>query len=232
MRLKLMKVLEFYRRWALILLAVLLLGVQLAPALWAQSANKPESDPLVSKSEQHVITLWKVGSPRTGEIPSRKTTPPNIERGAQKLGYTVLIASFPAKGFAQIFFRAFERHQAPDILAFDNFGVLEGITTPAGDFKGIESDPSVRRVLVQATGSLAVPPRLRGWEYLIRTSPHYEAARALFLRPPDCEGVRSGQVIRDFDNDPHGSSLVHRFIKTITCSVLQNSSIDGRPALD
>jgi hypothetical protein len=176
------------RRLAFGALACLLLPGEPAPALGAQTSTKLGANPVLSTSEQHVITLWRVGSPWTGEIPSR-TMPPNIQRGVEKLGYRVVIASFPAKGFAQIFFHAFETHQPPDILAFDNYGILEGMTTPSGDFMGIEMDPRVRRALVQATWSLAVPPSLRGWEHLVRTSPHYQAARALFLRPADCDGV-------------------------------------------
>ena len=54
-----------------------------------------------------------------------------------------------------------------------------------GSFSGIATDPEIHAALVQVTESLAALEG-RGWEYLIRTSPNYEAAQALALRPPEC----------------------------------------------
>ncbi len=131
-----------------------------------------------------VITVWKVGDPYTGATPDT-AVPPSLELAAEKLGYGLRAEAFPIQGFASLFFRAFENHQPPDILVFNNFGVLEGASTPIGSFTGIGTDPSIHAALVQVTESLRALEGL-GWEYLIRTSPNFEAAQAVALRPPEC----------------------------------------------
>lgn len=127
-----------------------------------------------------VIIVWKVGSRYTGLIPD-SAVPPSLERRAWKLGYRLKVEGFPIQGFASRFFRAFEDHQAPDILVFNDHGVLEG----AGAFTGIATDPDIHAALMQVSESLSVLQG-SGWEYLIRTSPNHEAARSLALRPPAC----------------------------------------------
>jgi hypothetical protein len=104
------------------------------------------------------------------------------------LGYELRVEAFPIQGFASLFFRAFENHQPPDILVFNNYGVLEGISTPIGSFTGIGSDPEIHAALVQVTESLTALEG-RGWEYLIRTSPNFAAAQTLALRPPECAAI-------------------------------------------
>ena len=131
-----------------------------------------------------VITVWRVGDPYTGATPDT-TVPPSLELAAQKLGYGLRVEAFPIRGFASLFFRAFENHQPPDILVFGNYGVLEGTSTPIGSFTGIGTDPGIHAALLRVTESLSALEG-RGWEYLIRTSPNFEAARALALRPPEC----------------------------------------------
>jgi hypothetical protein len=131
-----------------------------------------------------VITVWKVGDPYTGGTPDA-AVPPSLELAAEKLGYGLRVEAFPVQGFASLFFRAFENHQPPEILVFGNYGVLEGISTPIGSFTGIGSDPEIQAALVQVTESLTALEG-RGWEYLMRTSPNFEAAQALALRPPEC----------------------------------------------
>ena len=116
-----------------------------------------------------VITVWKVGDPYTGGTPDT-AVPPSLELAAEKLGYGLRAEAFPIQGFASLFFRAFENHQPPDILVFNNHGVLEGISTPIGSFSGIGTDPAIHAALVQVTESLTALEG-RGWEYLIRTSP-------------------------------------------------------------
>ena len=130
------------------------------------------------------ITIWRVGDPWMGSAPDT-AVPPSLELSAKKLGYGLRVEAFPIQGFASLFFRAFQDHQSPDILVFNNHGILDGISTPIGSFTGIATDPAIHAALVQVTESLASLEG-GGWEYLIRTSPNHEGARALALRPPEC----------------------------------------------
>jgi hypothetical protein len=139
-----------------------------------------------AQSEAKVITVWKVGDPYRGGTPDA-VVPPGLELSAEKLGYGLKVQAFPVRGFASVFFRAFEKHQAPDILVFNYMGILEGGSTPMGTFTGIGTDPGIYAALVKVTGSLEALEQ-RAWQYLIRTSPNYQAARALALRPPECRG--------------------------------------------
>jgi hypothetical protein len=137
------------------------------------------------------IIVWKVGSPYQGETPNA-TIPPDLERSAQKMGFKITVKAFPAMGFAQQFFEALEKGQEPDVLAIDNYGIINGITTPLGDFTGIASDETIRAKLVEVTESLNGLEGLNqlgnrnGWEFLTTTSKHSKAAKSLALRSPEC----------------------------------------------
>jgi hypothetical protein len=150
-----------------------------APAT-PQERIPPASNPAPLPPGAKVITVWKVESEYTGPIPDA-AVPPSLERSAWKLGFGLKVEGFAIQGFASRFFRAFEDHQAPDILVFDNYGVLQG----SGDFPGIGTDPDIHAALLPVSESLSalLGP---GWEYLIRTSPNHEAAQKLALRPPEC----------------------------------------------
>ena len=74
------------------------------------------------------------------------------------------IDAFPPQGFADRFFAAVRDGTAPDVLVFDNFGILKGITTGLGSFVGIGQDPVVRNQLVQVTRSFdELLGPARGW---------------------------------------------------------------------
>jgi len=152
----------------------------------AQSQQRPGSSTTASPSAEKVITVWKVGSPHSGDTPDT-TVPPDLESSTEGLGYKLNIESFSAKGFAQSFFDAFANNQEPDILAVDNDGIINGITTPLGSFTGIRSNGKIRQSLMKVSESLKglEGPR-RGWEFLLQTSKSHEAAKALALRSPDC----------------------------------------------
>jgi hypothetical protein len=51
------------------------------------------------------------------------------------------VETFPAQGFSGTFLQAAQRRSTPDVLVFDNYGILEGITTKLGRFEGIATDP-------------------------------------------------------------------------------------------
>jgi len=151
----------------------------------ALGAYSQQSMPAAGEGQ---IVVWRVGSPYIGSTPDT-TTPLDLRQQAEKLGSPIRIESFPAKGFAQVFFDAFEAHKEPDVIAFDNMGILEGASTPLGGFTGIGSSSTVRKALVQVTGSLQdlTGGHMHGWQYLIRTSKNYEAAKRLALRAPECD---------------------------------------------
>jgi len=134
----------------------------------------------------NVVTVWKVGSPHREVVPAANI-PPALAREAARQGLRLHVEAFPAAGFAARFFEAARRGTAPDVIAFDNMGVLNGITTELGTFTGIGQDTSVRRNLIQVAGAFdeLLHPQ-RGWTFLLTSSPNHKAARALALRPPAC----------------------------------------------
>jgi hypothetical protein len=159
-----------------------------------------------AQAERNVITVWKVGSPWNGDVPDT-AVPPSLDLAARHLGYVVKIQSFPSRSFASAFFRAFEANNPPDVLAFENDYIRYVGAAPHGQVQGIASDPEINAALEQIASSL---PSLqhpngtratadmelvggpltslqdRGWEYLVRTSPNYPAARALATEPSAC----------------------------------------------
>jgi hypothetical protein len=168
------------------LLAFVLLAATAVLTPSAESRQRPGSSTPASPSAEKVITVWKVGSPHSGETPDTKV-PPDLESSAEELGYKLSIESFSAKGFAQTLFDAFANNQEPDILAVNNDGIINGITTPLGSFTGIGSNAKIRQSLMKVSESLKglEGPR-RGWEILLQTSKSYEVAKALALRSPKC----------------------------------------------
>jgi hypothetical protein len=92
-----------------------------------------------SKSGSNLIQIWIVGSPHTGALPSA-IVPPDLRRRAESLGYTITVQSFQANGFTARFREALLLHEEPEILTFDNFGVISGIQTPNGWIEGVDSD--------------------------------------------------------------------------------------------
>jgi hypothetical protein len=164
-------------------LAVLMVAANESCVALAQVSGRAGSNPLPSRPEEKLITVWKVGDPWRGNTPD-VAVPPDLELSAERLGYELKIEAFPASGFAETFFRALEK---PDILAIDNYGIIDGVTTPLGSFAGIGSDEKTHQALVRVTESLrSLRGRSGGWEFLIQTSPNYKAARLLALRPPEC----------------------------------------------
>jgi len=165
-----------------------------------------DNNPPTAQAEPNVITVWKVGSPWNGDVPDT-AVPPSLDLAARHLGYVIKIQSFPSRSFASAFFRAFEANRPPDVLTFDNDYIRSGGAAPHGQVQGIASDPEINAALEQIATSL---PSLqhpngtratadtepvggpltalqdRGWEYLIRTSPNYQAARALATEPSAC----------------------------------------------
>ena len=151
-----------------------------------ESQQRPGSSPTLPASAGKAITVWKVGSPFRGDVPDTAISP-DLASSAEELGYKLRIQSFPARGFAETFLDAFANNQEPDILVIDNYGMIDGISTPLGDFTGIGSNQQIRQNLVKVSESLrGLEGPKRGWEFLIRTSKNYDTAKSLALRTPKC----------------------------------------------
>jgi TIR domain-containing protein len=171
--------------------AVLVIGIVLV--ILYRSARP--SSPFNNNAEAlQSIDVWKVGSPHEGDTPD--STPPfDLQKAAKKMGFKLNVEGFPAKGFAAKFFAALEKHEEPDILVIDNYGIIEGITTALGNFTGIGSSKAVRDSLILATGSLKeFESGQGGWEFLIATSRNHLEAKALALRQPYCDPELTGTL--------------------------------------
>ncbi len=144
--------------------------------------------------KQTTILIWKVGSPYDGHTPE-KVIPLDLVVKAKALRYHLEMETFPAKGFAPIFFDAVLNHTEPDILAFDNYGIIDGATTRLGRFAGIGSSRLVSRSLIVVSESFKPLQSGRGgWEYLISTSRNHNQAKALALGKPECNPDFAGSV--------------------------------------
>lgn len=164
----------------LVLLLMALAVLHAAPA-WTQQAGA-------------VLTIWKIGSPHRGDVPSADL-PTELALRARRQGLTLRVDAFPAEGFAARFFAAVKRGAAPDIVAFDNVGLVNGITTQLGTFAGIGQDPAVRRDLVEVRAAFdEILQPGRGWAFAVKSSPRHRAAVTLALGPPSCPVLRAAAL--------------------------------------
>jgi hypothetical protein len=156
------------------------------PAPVAAQPPQPAAQTPVSPDRNQTLVVWKAGSPASNETPDSQV-PLNLERKAESMGLRLQVRAFAGIEFAQEFRNAFAAHQEPDIIAIENAASIHG-GGPYNPGVGIASDPDVRKSLIQVNGSLQdlAGPR-GGWQYLISTSQHAEAARRLALRAPDCD---------------------------------------------
>jgi hypothetical protein len=141
------------------------------------------------------IRIWKVGSPHTGATP-HDGMPPALAREAAGRGWRLSVEAFPAQGFASRFLAAVRDGSDPDLLVFDNFGIIQGITTELGTFVGVGENPAIRKRLIQVTSSFdeLLGPQ-RGWTFLVASSTNHDTARQLALRPAHCGGTASAQGV-------------------------------------
>ena len=118
----------FARTTTLVGYCASLILVVLSTSMPARSRRGKQSSPgdtnaPPAQAEAHVITVWKVGSPWTGDTPDTAVSP-RLDLAARHLGYSIKIQAFPARSFASALFRAFEANRPPDVLAFDNICIL------------------------------------------------------------------------------------------------------------
>jgi len=145
-----------------------------------------------AKSGSNVIRIWTVGSPHTGVLPST-VVPPELRQRAESLGYTIEVETFRAGGFTARFRQALQEHNEPEILSFDNYGVIAGVRTANGWFEGIDSDRRMAPNLVLVHETLT-PLQIRGWIMLVQSAVNYEAARALSTPPVECDAQPGREV--------------------------------------
>jgi hypothetical protein len=132
------------------------------------------------------IRVWRVGSPHTGETPPTDL-PAALAREARSRGWRLTVDAFPAQGFAARFMAAARSGSAPDVLAFDNFGIIKGISTVLGTFAGIGEDAVTRSQLIEVTRTFdELLGPARGWTFLFTSSANHASARELALRTPRC----------------------------------------------
>jgi hypothetical protein len=171
------------------------------PAPWAQALGVPQLSsrgPIedattvgIPKYEDKAVNIWIVGSPHTDDVPPSRI-PVEILDNARVSFISIDVKVLPAKGFADTFFRSFEKNLGPDVLIVDNIGHIDGITTPRGNFVGIASNPKVRSALV--TVSQSFDSFGSGWKFLISTSRNHDKAKALAMVPPKCKAEFSESV--------------------------------------
>jgi len=140
-----------------------------------------------AKSSGNVIQIWSVGSPHKGTLPPA-FAPSELRQRAESLGYSIEVKTFRASGFAARFRQALQDHSEPEILVFDNYGVIAGVKTQKGWVEGIDADRSVSPSLVLVHETLSSLQSL-GWIMLVRSAVNYEAARALSMPPAECESA-------------------------------------------
>lgn len=138
-----------------------------------------------TRASGNVIRVWTVGSPHTGALPPA-VVPPELRQRAESLGYKIEVETFRAGVFTDKFREALQTHNEPEILTFDNYGVISGIQTQKALVEGLYPGNRVAWPLALVHETLSSLQR-RGWVMLVRSAANYEAALALAMPPAQCE---------------------------------------------
>jgi hypothetical protein len=146
-----------------------------------------------SKLNGKLIRVWTVASPYGDDLP-QTNVPLELQRQAENLGYRIEVTAFRAAGFAAKFRQALQENNEPEVLTFNNYGVVWGVSSPTGWVEGIgfalPSLATVREALAQL--------QPRGWVLLVSSAVNYEAVKTLSMQPPVC----------DAESDPQASSQI------------------------
>lgn len=140
------------------------------------------------KNADHVIRVWKVGSPHRGDVPDARM-PEDLSRKAMELNSRIEIRSMSARDLYGLLTHAIATNDEPDVLVIDNMGLILGINTQLGRFEGIGRDPKVLTSLVEvseAFRSLATTP---GWQFLLKSSRNFAKAKSLAMMEPECDSA-------------------------------------------
>jgi len=164
------------------------------PPTSVSSAGETKSKSGAGVSQPVDVLVWKVGSPHEGDTPE-KVIPIDLLIDAKELGYRLEMETFPAKGFAQRFFDAVSNGTEPDVLAIDNYGIIDGITTALGNFAGIGSSQKISRSLISVSESFTSLESGRGgWQFLVSTSRNYKKAKLLVFKKSKCDPEFTGNI--------------------------------------
>ena len=166
---------------------------------------------------EDAINVWIVGSPHTGNVPSSEV-PSEIAANARELRMHLDVKVFAAMGFAEAFFSAFESGNGPDILVINNYGHIDGITTPLGNFTGIASRAKVRDSLISVSESFS--GFSKGWQFLFSNSRNYQNAKLLAMAPPKCkpEFAESVSALAPSEAEEVRSSAISAGYAYLTCN--------------
>lgn len=134
-----------------------------------------------------LIRVWIVGSPHTGALPPA-VVPSELRRRAESLGYTIELEAFQANGFASKFRQALLDRKEPEVLAFDNYGLVSGIRTSNGWSEATVSVISDEDPLLHPLMRTSIKPIAR----LVA-----EAQRLVFLFVGNSDELRVYKVIND-----------------------------------
>ena len=149
-------------------------------------AVQPSQNITPTNRARDSILIWKVGSPHRGDTPDI-TLPSDLLTAAHEAGLQLQIEAFPAAGFAQRFVDAMLNKTEPDILAIDDYRIIDGITTSLVNYSGISSSQAVRSLLFQISESFrSLESHLGGWEFLVSSSQNHDKAKLLAMRNPVC----------------------------------------------
>lgn len=181
----------------LLKLAMMLSIPLLLPIAQAQQQPLPSSATCSPRAK--AITVWKVGSPYYNGAPGNAISA-DLKTKAKSLGCAIQVEAFPAVGFADSFFAAFEKHQEPDVLVVEDKCVISGITMRSGESVKLDNGATVRRTPAAIEGiasheavfrALETVPRspgglddARNWVFLLRTSRNHSVARSWLSSSP------------------------------------------------
>jgi hypothetical protein len=198
-------------------------------------APKPQNDPpppavTSPRYTEDAINIWIVGSPHTDNVPSSEV-PPEIASNARDLRVRLDVKVFAAKGFAEAFFSAFESGNGPDVLVVDNYGHIDGITTPLGNFPGIASRAKVRDSLISVSESFSGFGD--GWQFLFTNSRNHQNGKALAMAAPKCkpEFTESVSRLAPSEADEVRASAISAGYAYLTCNKESMASMSDKSRL-
>lgn len=178
-------------------------GLHSKDPLTASVSNKSVFDFKIidPKIAARMVQIWSVGNPHNNSIPSI-SIPISLKKLAEEKDIYLELSTFPAKGFYEKFVDAFLNNKEPEILAINNWGILDGINTKVGNFKGIRSNQNIYNSLVHVSQSLeSLAGKRGGWQFILSTSRNYSLAKSIAMSEPKCKPNLNGIIYHLETND-------------------------------